>query len=230
MKRAVIAAFLATAACAQDRDPPQFTRPVATGAPHTCLQRYPAAAARDGIEGKTLLRFTVGEDGHVKDITVETSSGNAELDQATIDCASEWTYTPATRAGVPFAASWRVSVAWYLHDTFEGPAPETRTNAHFTPPMPLLGEEHGCEISLNFGALRNTRVPLTGPTVVQFTITAEGSTRDFVVSRSAGNDAYDDEAVKCIRIWRYQPASDNGLPVSVRWSATIPWGSARSGQ
>jgi TonB family protein len=227
MKRAVIAAFLATAASAQDRDPPRYVPPASTGAPHVCNERYPQDAARDGVEGKTLLRFTITENGHIKDIAIDTTSGSAALDQASIDCAKDWTYSPAMRSGVAMAVPWRVSINWFLHDTFEGPAAALAADDHWVPPQPVPGDDHGCEVSFGFIVGRETHTSPTGPSVVQFTITPEGTTRDYVVSRSSGSEPYDDEAVKCIRVWRYIPANRDGVPVSARWSATIPWRSAR---
>jgi len=205
--------------------PPRYSLPTATGVPHTCLQYYPSLAKRLGIQGQTTIRFTIKEDGAVRDGAVTVSSGNDLLDQATIDCSSGWTYKPATRDGAAIAVPWTVRVEWYLHNTYEGPAQDEipPPGAHWTPPIPRPGEDHGCAISFNNN---NVLIPIKepiDPTVVLFTITPEGSTRDFVVSRSSGSPTHDDFAIGCVKDWHYLPANHGGVPATAHWSATIPW-------
>ncbi len=43
---------------------------------------YPAAAAREGREGITYFRLTVGKSGRVKNCTITRSSGHGDLDAA----------------------------------------------------------------------------------------------------------------------------------------------------
>ena len=45
---------------------------------------YPAESRRRGEEGRVVIRFTVDRSGHVSDATVTTSSGIAQLDEATL--------------------------------------------------------------------------------------------------------------------------------------------------
>jgi len=80
-----------------------------------CLKSYPAAAMKAGIEGTTMLAFTVTEQGTVSDVKVVQSSGNADLDDAAATCAGRWHYKPATRDGKPVAVSWQATVQWKLH-------------------------------------------------------------------------------------------------------------------
>src|SRR5476651_596042 len=47
-------------------------------------KRYPSAARQRGEEGEVLVRFVVESDGHVIEVTVEKSSGHAELDAAAL--------------------------------------------------------------------------------------------------------------------------------------------------
>ncbi len=44
---------------------------------------YPAAAVREGREGTTYFRLTVGKNGRVKNCTVSRSSGHSDLDATT---------------------------------------------------------------------------------------------------------------------------------------------------
>jgi TonB family protein len=47
------------------------------------------------------IRFTVGVDGHVKDVRLSQSSGNTVFDQALIACIQTWQYQPGTKLGQP---------------------------------------------------------------------------------------------------------------------------------
>ena len=80
-----------------------------------CLAHYPQAAKDAGAEGTTRLDFTVTEQGKVTDIGVARSSGNADLDAASVTCARLWTYKPATKEGKPTAVRWSATVQWKLH-------------------------------------------------------------------------------------------------------------------
>ncbi|MEI6202895.1 MAG: energy transducer TonB, partial [Enhydrobacter sp.] len=47
-------------------------------------KRYPSAARQRGEQGEVLIRFVVESDGHVIEVTVEKSSGHADLDAAAL--------------------------------------------------------------------------------------------------------------------------------------------------
>ncbi len=62
--------------------------------------RYPRAALRRGSEGTVLLRVLVGTDGRPREVTIEKSSGDRDLDRAARDqVATRWTFHPAQQGG-----------------------------------------------------------------------------------------------------------------------------------
>lgn len=63
--------------------------------------RYPAAAARDGIEGWVRLRFTINETGGVTDIEVIESNPRRIFDQEARRALARWRYAPKVVDGVP---------------------------------------------------------------------------------------------------------------------------------
>jgi protein TonB len=94
---------------------PGFSRPASIGAPHSCPEtQYPVSALQTGTEGQTIMKFTITSDGHVTDISVRTSSGNADLDAAATTCARDWLYRPALQDGAPVAMSWMAEVRWRI--------------------------------------------------------------------------------------------------------------------
>jgi len=59
--------------------------------------RYPESARRTGIEGTALLKFLVQADGGVASVTIERSSGHADLDHAAVQAIRRWRFEPARR-------------------------------------------------------------------------------------------------------------------------------------
>jgi peptide/nickel transport system substrate-binding protein len=70
--------------------------------------KYPAAAAEFNASGTVVVRVLVGEDGKVKEAKIINSFGNPACEQAALDAARKWEFTPATKDGVPFEQ--RVSI------------------------------------------------------------------------------------------------------------------------
>jgi TonB family protein len=103
------------AAAAPITGTPGVSRPASIGAPHVCAEiQYPVSALQTGTEGRTLMQFTITSDGHVADISLRTSSGNADLDAAAMTCARDWLYQPAMQDATPVAVPWVAEVLWRI--------------------------------------------------------------------------------------------------------------------
>lgn len=184
------------------------------GLPHVCMQDYPEAEAKAGIEGTTLLRFTITDEGGVRDEAVDQSSGNANLDAAALQCARKWRYRPAVQDGKPIAVPWKASVMWKLE---------------LPQPPPFAEPPRDC--------LRSTPVKaedlagIDGTTGMTFDI-VRGEVRNVTVTHSSGNAVLDRAAVECIGSRRYvrELVTVNGVDVDKFRSMTIRervnWGDA----
>lgn len=77
---------------------------------------YPARALREEREGTTGFRVSVGPDGRVTDCQITSSSGHADLDQATCDNVRRRArFTPATDGeGNPTTGSYSNRVRWVI--------------------------------------------------------------------------------------------------------------------
>lgn len=64
---------------------------------------YPRTAWRMGIEGTSVLKVRILEDGSIGEVTVAQSAGHASLDQAAVDAVQRWRFEPARRGGHPVA-------------------------------------------------------------------------------------------------------------------------------
>jgi len=63
---------------------------------------YTAAARSEGVEGRLVLKLTIGADGSVEDVEV-VSSVDPGLDAAAIATAKTWRFKPALKCGKPVA-------------------------------------------------------------------------------------------------------------------------------
>ena len=93
---------------------------------------YPPSALAERKDADVVLTVTVDADGHVSKVDV-AESGGADLDEAAIVAAREWTFVPATRNGKPVAS--RIKMPF-----------------HFAPPAPAAGARRASE-----GARRGAR-------------------------------------------------------------------------
>jgi TonB family protein len=103
--------FVSAIARAQDAE---ITHPVAV---HQVDARYPDAVAPTHAD--VILVVTLDAQGNVTDVKVETSGGTA-FDDAAMAAVRQWTFSPATKDGKPFAA--RMKIPFHFEPTHERPA------------------------------------------------------------------------------------------------------------
>lgn len=76
---------------------------------------YPSRALREERTGTTGFRVTVGTDGRVVDCQVTSSSGHADLDQATCqNVARRARFRPAMQDGQPVQGTYSNRVRWVI--------------------------------------------------------------------------------------------------------------------
>ncbi|HEY6461122.1 MAG TPA: TonB family protein, partial [Polyangiaceae bacterium] len=80
---------------------------------------YPPSALAERKHADVVLVVTIDADGHVSDVKVQTSGG-ADLDEAAVVAARQWTFVPATRGGKPVPSRIRVP----FHFAPPAPPPE----------------------------------------------------------------------------------------------------------
>jgi TonB family protein len=198
-----------------------FTPPAATGNPHACgAEWYPPAALAAGEEGKTILAFHIDIDGRTKNISVGSSSGFADLDQAAIKCAAEWRYIPAAENGNAHEVDRKAAVEWSM----TAPVERIVVTRGKTPPSPSelsAGQQPiGSQVCKNPMA---PPAPLGKITVVFFQIGADGSIEKLKLFRSSGDEKLDELALTCASQWKYTPLPDNARRTANVAIVPIPW-------
>ena len=86
-----------------------------TGAGGNVLPPYPPEALARGIEGVVTLRVVIDEEGAVQSAKLETSSGDAALDQSALATVRDrWHFRPARRYGIPVECEVLVPIRFRL--------------------------------------------------------------------------------------------------------------------
>lgn len=185
--------------------PPRPAAPSSIGAPHVCMQDYPAAAVAAHQEGTTTIGFTITEAGATTNIHIVKSSGFPLLDDAATSCASNWRYRPAIKDGQPIAVPWKAEVKWVLHGG------EGLVVAPKPLPPRSCKKPHG--ITMPAGAI----------TMLSVLVSTDGKVKDAKVVVSSGNEALDAAATKCAQNWTYEPATRNGAPIEAPSRENFIW-------
>jgi TonB family protein len=77
--------------------------------------RYPESARRAGVQGVTLLRVRVLENGRVGEVVVDQSAGFRDLDFAAVDAVKKWLFEPARRGKDAVSVWVMLPVKFELH-------------------------------------------------------------------------------------------------------------------
>jgi len=188
--------------------PPGVQAPEAIGF-HGC-SGYPSLAAANRTQGSVTMSFKVTAQGTVSDTAVAQSSGNAELDSATLMCAKGWLYKPATKDGKPVEVSWKAQISWA-----EGDPDESDANNVIMVPVWARGGAQ-CEMWYAIGSKRPARSVL-----LTASVETDGSVKDVTVIQSSGNTDIDADAVKCLGQRHYKPATQHGKPIEYRLTEAL---------
>lgn len=76
--------------------------------------RYPVGSRRKREQGVVVLRVVIAESGRVEDVSVATSSGFPDLDQAALQAIKLWRWAPTIRNGAPVRVAGSVVIPFKL--------------------------------------------------------------------------------------------------------------------
>ncbi|HEX3808155.1 MAG TPA: TonB family protein [Rhizomicrobium sp.] len=174
--------------------------PAATGNPHVCgHDLYPPAALAAGEQGVVGLAFRIGQNGSPKGITVSSSSGYSDLDQAAVTCAAQWKYTPSIQNGQPAEIDWKASVTWSMEPKIE--TTKITWSTFSAPPTPE-------QIPIGSHVCKNPdapAAPLGKRTVLFLRVTSDGGVDNVRIRQSSGDAKLDGYGIACVDAWRFTP-------------------------
>jgi periplasmic protein TonB len=95
--------------------PPKAATPRGNPGNWATTNDYPSRALREEREGTTGFRVTIGTDGRVTDCQITSSSGHADLDEATCNNVRRRArFNPATEDGRPVTGTYSNRVRWVI--------------------------------------------------------------------------------------------------------------------
>lgn len=77
---------------------------------------YPESARREAREGRVLLRVLVDDQGHSKQVEINSSSGDDALDRAAAEAIRRWRFHPARYGDKPVESWLRIPIEFRLAD------------------------------------------------------------------------------------------------------------------
>jgi TonB family protein len=214
----VCALFLAGSGLAAWQAPEQTMPKPGTVLPPTVMKEvrpeYPRQAMAGGKQGAVRLECVVKADGTVDEIHVIDSLG-AELDEAAVAALKQWTFKPGTKDGTPVAVQVKIEMSFTLKD--RGPrlgSPEVYTlDAGVSVPKPIK------EVKPPYTA-EAKRAGIQGTVEMDCVVLPDGTVGDVRVTKKL-DPGLDDEAVKTLRQWRFEPGQKDGKPVPVQVSVEM---------
>jgi len=145
--------------------------------------------------------------GDVSNTVLTRSSGNGDLDEAALACASGSHLAPVLAAGKPIDVDLVGGVFWAskLHSFgYPSPSGEPNSCSGFYPPLAI-------------------RLNQEGTTLVSVHVATDGSIQSPSVIQSSGYPALDQASLKCVGSYRYFPATQNGRPVAIDRTLSVAW-------
>ncbi|MFI5116102.1 MAG: energy transducer TonB [Terriglobales bacterium] len=198
---------------------------------------YPRLARQARAQGTVVLHAVIGKDGTIEELSV--ISGHPLLTQAAVDAVKQWRYKPYLLNGEPVPVQTTINVNFELNSPApEAPPNEPAANSSSSesdnsnaPATPQDGQSPSdypgvYRVGRGVSPPKRTSGPepqyseearkahYEGTVVLWLVVDAEGSPQRINVKRAAGM-GLDEEAVKAVERWRFEPAEKDGKPVPV---------------
>jgi TonB family protein len=194
--------------------------------------QYTADAMRARVQGVVTLECVVQADGTIGDVKV-LKSLEAGLDQEAIKAVKQWRFKPGLKDGKAVPVRVTLEVTFTLRDT---PAAGGATKPPLFPVRPLTPGDAGAtsqpEAPLVYKPGAGVSAPVVikevrpqytpdakdaktqGTVLLECVVQADGTIGDVKVLKSL-EAGLDQEAIKAVKQWRFEPGTKDGKPVPV---------------
>ncbi len=199
--------------CAAAAPAPAATARLEQG--QACIPAWPERAIGRGQAGTTSLLLRVSPAGDVVSAAVQTSSGFADLDQATIDTATTCRFVPGNRSGRPALSTVVFTHVWERAGTVR-----TRDKTVSATSRPAA-RKPCAKLAYPAESQRNGE---QGTVQMDFLIDVDGTVLEKSVVKSSGFANLDRATLEGIGACQFSPAVTNGkperslLPFSYTWT------------
>jgi TonB family protein len=189
--------------------------------------QYTADAMRAGVQGTVTLECVVQPDGAVGEVRVKKGLESG-LDQEAIKAVKQWRFKPGLKDGKPVAVRVSLEMSFTLRDKpsqtlFPIPPPATGDAGGKGEKEAAPVYKPGAGVSAPI-AVKQVKPQYTaearaarvaGIVVLECVVEATGSVGDVRVTRSL-DAGLDQEAIKAVKQWRFEPGTKDGKPVPVQ--------------
>jgi TonB family protein len=191
-------------------DPSQSASPQPAGrAPRVCEGLRAVASESGPLKHTPLVSVHVRPDGSVHDPVLVQSSGDGDVDQAVLSCASGSRIEAIAVSGNSPETVW--VVGYYWQSGWSG----------FAPAGPDGKAAASCE-DRPFSPPSDKNVAAKD-TVLSYVIGTDGLVRNVAVVVSSGASDLDRQTMNCVSTWRFFPVYRKGAAVEVERSYTVKW-------
>lgn len=239
---AILITLLSSRTVAQTNPPQQtqISESISQGLLITKVQpTYPPLARQARVQGTVALQALIRKDGTVQELTV--ISGHPMLIQAAMEAVKQWRYKPYLLDGEPVLVQTTINVNFELNPAAPATTPHQPTANSSSPgsgpsnppPTPQGGQSVASEqnsavyrVGKDVSPPKVTYAPdpeysdeaqaarYQGTVVLWLVVDADGSPQKIKVQRSLGM-GLDEEAIKAVKQWKFEPATRAGQPVAV---------------
>lgn len=177
---------------------------------------YPVKAQQAGIEGTVMIKVRIDKSGRTSDLSVVTSSGSKELDDAALVAIKQTQFKPALYKEKPVSVYVSIPVKFSLKEK-SSPSSSVTPNTKFVPfdipPEPIGGFK---TIQANLVYPEKAKLAgIEGLTVVEGFVDIDGNFGNMSIKTSSGNDELDAAAITALESTKFKPAESRGEPVGV---------------
>jgi TonB family protein len=189
--------------------------------------QYTAEAMKAGVQGVVTLECVVQPDGTVGGVRV-TKALNPGLDQEAIKAVKQWRFKPGRKDGKPVPVRVTLEMTFALRDTPVQPlfpvpplVPGDAGGAAWPEATRVYKPGAGVSAPVVVKEVRPQYTPeaeeakIQGVVTLECVVNTDGSIGDVQVTRSL-DAGLDQEAIKAVKQWRFEPGTKDGRPVPVR--------------
>lgn len=172
---------------------------------HAVPAEYPSDAGTGQTRHTCVFGVVIGADGSVRSAELENAHPSP-FDASALQAVKASTFSAASLNGR--ATPVQVQVAVTFRGDGKAAVPELERSGSFRFPK-------GVSLPDAEYSAKARRDKVDGSVLLSFVVTEDGTTNDIRVLRSLG-DGLDEQAVKTVRRWQFQPATLDGEPVPTR--------------
>ena len=178
--------------------------------------KYPASARKANISGKVFTQFIVNTDGTISDVAILKSVGfGCDEEAMRVIKLAKW--TPAKQSGRVVRSRFTVPINFQLPNSTEI-FTEVEQNAEYPGGMEAFGQYLQENLKYPESAQKANH---TGKVFIQFIVNTDGSSTEFAVLKSTGDNDLDNEALRVLKLVKWTPAKQSGRVVRSRFTVPI---------